>query len=83
MGVFDAAGAAITGALDWCGVYGFLDDLERRVSTVPDMEIHGNGVFVKKHPHFPRSELEAKLAEARQKVDEANQLCVQVLEALP
>jgi hypothetical protein len=83
MGVFDAAGAAITGALDWCQVNGFLDDLKARVGELPDMEIHGDGLLVKRHPHFPRSELEAELARASECIEEARQICIAVLEALP
>jgi len=86
MGVIDAAAAAIRGVLDWSSAYGTVDWLQERVNAakLPDAEVHGNGLFVKKHmAPGSREELEKRVAEAREHLDAANQICCEILEALP
>ena len=86
MGVLDAGAAAMGGMMDWPSAYGTIDHLRDLVeeAPMPDAVVHeGDELFgVKPHMADPKQLLLAKLDQAFEMVDDAVQICYQVLEAL-
>lgn len=86
MGVLDAGAAAITGMMDDGAGYSTVDELRSRVerAKMPDAVLHeGDELFgVKPHLVDPKQILNGMLDEAWEHVEEAVQICWQVLEAL-
>ncbi len=84
MGVLDVCGAAMRGTFDWVEVYGLIDHLREVVAdAVMPVEVHpGDGLFVEGHLCDPKLALTEQLDRAQALVDEANGICVRVMEAL-
>ena len=86
MGVMDAGGAAMSGLMDWPNAYGTIDWLREKVdeAEMPDAVLHeGDELFgVKPHLVDPKQLLLDRLDVAYEMVDDATQICYEVLEAL-
>ena len=86
MGVLDAGAAAMGGMMDWPQAFGTIDHLRNLVkkAQMPDAVVHeGAELFgVKPHLADPKQLLFAELDRAYEMVDDATQICYQVLEAL-
>lgn len=82
MGVFDAAVASMRW-LDWSQTYGSIDLIREMIEGQdPCLVIHGDGVIVPQHMHDKAGDLLAQMDQAKDLVDQANQICIEVLKAL-
>lgn len=83
MGVFDAAAACMTRAMDWPATYGMVDHLRDRVNELPDFEVCGDGLLVERHLHpTKKAQLMEMVDKADALLEELRQTCIEVLRGL-
>ncbi len=83
MGVMETASAIMGGVFDWNSAYGTIEWLRQMVNGLEDeVEVHGDGLFVKPHICSRKEALRSELDRAFELIEEARQTCLQVLEAI-
>lgn len=82
MGVFETAVRAMRGGFDFRFARAMESELRQIVEELPDAEICGNGLFVKKHMHYRKDELLAQLDTALEYIESAEKICTDVSLAL-